>query len=107
MEVDHIVPIAHGGSDDLHNLCLACPTCNGAKLYFQTGIDPDTGEDVLLYHPRNDDWESHFAWSTDFTQIIGLTAVGRAPVARLKMNAPAIVEARQHWVDAGWHPPNN
>lgn len=29
--IDHIVPIAKGGADHVHNLCVACPTCNYSK----------------------------------------------------------------------------
>lgn len=28
---DHIFPLAGGGSDDVHNLCCACPQCNQSK----------------------------------------------------------------------------
>lgn len=33
--VDHVIPIARGGSNDIGNLCIACPSCNlkkGARL---------------------------------------------------------------------------
>lgn len=30
-EVDHLVPISKGGTDDLSNLALACVTCNTQK----------------------------------------------------------------------------
>ncbi len=36
--VDHRMPIAKGGTNDLGNLCLACPQCNSEKsdkLYFK------------------------------------------------------------------------
>lgn len=29
--VEHIIPRAHGGTDDAHNLALACSDCNNAK----------------------------------------------------------------------------
>ena len=29
--IDHIVPIARGGADDVHNLCASCHLCNGSK----------------------------------------------------------------------------
>jgi hypothetical protein len=31
LEVEHIVPVTRGGTDDLTNLTLACPTCNRRK----------------------------------------------------------------------------
>lgn len=40
--IEHIVPIAEGGSTSLDNLALACGGCNGHKYTKQTGIDPVT-----------------------------------------------------------------
>ena len=105
MEVDHIVPESSGGPTTRDNLCLACVGCNGFKLAFQTGIDPETGEEAPLFHPRLDRWEDHFRWIDDGTRIAGVTAKGRATVARLRMNRAPMVEARRLWVQAGWHPP--
>lgn len=34
--VDHIIPVAAGGTNDFHNLCLCCSRCNyiaGSKLF--------------------------------------------------------------------------
>lgn len=31
MRVDHIKPFAHGGSNNLNNLCASCSKCNGIK----------------------------------------------------------------------------
>jgi hypothetical protein len=64
-----------------------------------------TGESVLLFHPRRQQWSEHFYWSEDGSEIIGLTPVGRATVAALNMNHPDIVEARRRWAKVGWHPP--
>lgn len=38
--------------------------------------------------------------------IIGRTAVGRAAINAIQLNRPLLVEAREAWVRAGWHPPN-
>jgi hypothetical protein len=58
-----------------------------------------------LFNPRRQLWREHFVWSGDGTQIIGLTACGRATVLALKMNNDDIVAARRLWVSVGWHPP--
>ena len=31
LQTEHIVPIKRGGTDDISNICLACPTCNSSK----------------------------------------------------------------------------
>jgi len=105
MEVDHITPEAAGGATDPDNLCLTCVGCNGFKLAFQTGIDPDTGEEVPLFHPRHQHWGEHFGWSEGGAQIVGLTPGGRATIIRLRMNRVRMVAARHLWIEAGWHPP--
>jgi hypothetical protein len=30
-EIDHIVPVTRGGSNELENLCVACKPCNSSK----------------------------------------------------------------------------
>jgi 5-methylcytosine-specific restriction endonuclease McrA len=72
--VDHIIPKQHGGSDDPSNLALACYHCNLRKGPNLTGIDPDTGALVSLFHPRQERWDAHFAFRE--TLIVGLTPYG-------------------------------
>ncbi|MEZ4712780.1 MAG: HNH endonuclease [Caldilineaceae bacterium] len=104
---DHIYPTSRGGKSEFVNLCRACRSCNEAKNDQIAALDPLSGEQVLLFHPRTEQWGDHFAWSNDGTQIAGLTDVGRATVIALKMNNPTIVTARHRWVIAGWHPPSD
>ncbi|HZS88228.1 MAG TPA: HNH endonuclease [Chloroflexota bacterium] len=105
MEIDHVIPESAGGSTTADNLCLTCVGCNAFKLAYQTGHDPETGEETALFNPRRDRWEEHFRWSEDGTHLLGLTATGRATIGRLRMNRELIVAARRLWVEAGWHPP--
>lgn len=105
MEVDHIIPQAASGETELDNLCLVCRTCNGFKLDFQTGTDPETNQETKLYNPRAQEWSQHFRWSDDGVTLIGLTAIGRATIHRLRMNREGILVSRKLWVEAGWHPP--
>lgn len=61
--IDHIVPLAEGGSSDLNNLALACFHCNRRKGRAQDAIDPQSEQKVNLFHPRQDRWLDHFRWS--------------------------------------------
>lgn len=31
VQIDHVIPLARGGSNDISNLRLSCPTCNAVK----------------------------------------------------------------------------
>lgn len=72
-EVDHIIPRADGGQTTAENLCFACSSCNGYKQAKTSDVDPETGRTHRLFHPHEQVWQEHFAWSPDRTQIIGLT----------------------------------
>jgi 5-methylcytosine-specific restriction endonuclease McrA len=50
MEIDHIIPESAGGETQPDNLALACIGCNGYKLDFQIGIDPDTQHEFPFTH---------------------------------------------------------
>jgi hypothetical protein len=105
MVPDHIIPENKGGERVFENLCFACRLCNEFKGSQVTGVDPLTGQVLPLFHPRQQNWQDHFAWEESGTRITGLSAVGRATIVALKMNHEVIVPARQKWVTAGWHPP--
>lgn len=81
--LDHIQPITAQGSDSLNNLAFACHNCNNRKQDAVSAIDPATGLRAPLYHPRQDVWREHFAWSADALTIVPLSPSGRATVARL------------------------
>lgn len=102
MHVDHVDP---QGETTLANLALSCPRCNLAKGAATTAKDPETGSPVLLFNPRIDNWSVHFAWSEDYTRIVGTTDRGRATIARLRMNDSRTVVARKRWRSSGNHPP--
>lgn len=103
-DIEHIISIANGGTNDDWNLALACGGCNGSKFIKTSWFDPQTGEHVPLFHPRQDDWNEHFAWSEDWSLIIGLTPVGRATIEKLKMNRPSLVNLRNALVSYNAHP---
>ncbi|QYX31445.1 HNH endonuclease [Sphaerospermopsis torques-reginae] len=105
-EFEHIIPRSAGGETVFENLCLSCPSCNRYKATRQTAIDPNTQEEVKLFHPQQQRWIDHFTWNEDHTEIIGLTAVGRSTINALKMNRPQLTRVRKMWVKMGEHPPN-
>jgi hypothetical protein len=107
MTVDHIVPASQGGETTPANLCLACYRCNEFKADQTEAEDPLTGEVVPIFNPRTQVWAEHFAWNSDGTRIIGLTATGRAAIVALRMNDELRVNARRRWVSVGWHPPSD
>lgn len=108
LEIEHIIPIAKGGTDDESNLWLACPLCNGHKSDKTHAVDPETGETVPLFHPRTQIWSEHFQWTEDGLRVVGKTATGRATVYALHLSDdPAALEVRSYWVLAGWHPPKD
>lgn len=103
--VEHITPRARGGADSLANGALSCWSCNSAKADHQTGIDPTTGFEEALFHPRRQFWDEHFVLSSDGLRVLGRTATGRATVARLRMNEPRFQpKARELWMAAGRWP---
>jgi len=90
--IEHIIAKQQGGSDDTENLALACHRCNLRKGPNLTGIDPNTGQVVHLFHPRRDLWSQHFAF--EGVRINGVTAIGRATPQVLDSNDPRRIELR-------------
>jgi hypothetical protein len=101
VEIDHIYPVAKGGSTTLENLCLVCRTCNSYKRDFIIGFDPETQTEQPLFNPRTQQWHEHFQWSEDKIILIGLTSIGRATIERLQINNDDLVNARRS-MDSGW-----
>jgi hypothetical protein len=101
--VEHIVPTAAGGSDDVENLALSCPSCNLHKSNRQKATDPQTGESVPLFNPRTQSWADHFRYVS--YRVAGATPTGRATVAALDLNHPRRLLIRQAEELFGLFPP--
>ncbi len=82
------------------NLAWACHRCNFYKGPNLSAVDPDSGEVVLLFHPRRQMWLEHFA--LEGARLRGVSAVGRATVWLLQMNAARRVERRLELIQRGW-----
>jgi len=98
-EPDHIVPRQHGGEDDVQNLAWACLRCNRYKGPNVGSFDPETGVLVPFFHPRTQDWATHFIWEGG--TIHPLTAEGRVTVKILRLNDADRVAERQRLMVAG------
>jgi hypothetical protein len=105
MEFEHLEPLAKGGETLEENLWLSCRRCNEFKGTQTGATDAETNAEVPLFNPRTQNWNEHFYWSEDGTQIIGKTPIGRATVNALNLNEKIIVTARRFWVSVGWFPP--
>lgn len=92
--IDHILPLADGGTATADNLALACVTCSLTKAARTVGQDPATGTLSRLFHPRRDPWNRHFEWGKNW-QLIGLTATGRATIQALRINRPKAIRIRR------------
>jgi hypothetical protein len=103
--IEHIIPIAKEGTDDIENLAFSCMRCNGHKYIFTHGTDSVTGNSVPLYNPRKGDWTTHFQWSEDFSEIVGISPTGRATIVRLNVNRENLINLRKVLAAAGLHPP--
>ncbi len=89
--IEHIVARQHGGLTRLDNLALACWQCNLKKGPNLSGIDPETGQIIRLFHPRIHNWAEHFVFrelksKAGTIELAGLTEIGRATIGVLELN---------------------
>ena len=103
-DIEHIKPVSAGGSDNLDNLALACRSCNVFKSSRQQAPDPETNKITPLFHPRNHNWDEHFQVDSEYLQVMGQTAIGRATVAILQINSAEQQFARRQWKRLGLFP---
>ena len=97
-EVEHVIPTSRGGKDDEANLCLACRACNLRKSDRLVAFDGIGGQEVALFHPRQQRWEEHFRIEIESGELQGITPTGRATVACLDLNHPLQLTARLLWI---------
>lgn len=101
-EIDHIIAEKHGGATTEDNLALACTICNKYKGSDLASIDPETGDIVGLYHPRQDLWVENFQLQgAEFTH---LTTKGLVTIRLLQLNRREKVAERQVLIQAGIFP---
>lgn len=101
-QIEHVISRKHHGSDDADNLALACFACNNHKGTNLSGLDPQTGEMMRLFHPRRDQWDEHFEWQEGW--LIGRTPIGRATIDVLAINLSYRRELRMALIEEGVFP---
>ena len=105
LHLEHIIPLAKGGTSVEENLWMACALCNGHKATKTEGLDAESDDVVSLFNPRTQKWADHFQWVENGLLIDGRTPVGRVTVDALHLNNQHLTRARRRWILAGWHPP--
>lgn len=103
--IDHVVPLADGGTDDPENLALACFHCNRKKSNKQKVFDPITSETFPIFSPRTMIWSEHFGWSRDSLIIVPKSECGKVTIELLKLNRDRILQIRQDDKLVHRHPP--
>ena len=101
-EVDHVIATQHHGETTADNLCVACFACNRRKGPNLAGRNELTGELVPLFHPRRDEWETHFEWQGP--TLIGKTTVGQVTIDVLAINLTRRVDHRAALIVEGVFP---
>ncbi len=86
-QIDHIIAIRHGGHGGQtisENLACACSLCNHFKGTDFGTIDPTSGVVKLLFNPRAQRWQDHFALRG--ASVVGLTPIGETTIKLLHLN---------------------
>jgi 5-methylcytosine-specific restriction endonuclease McrA len=103
-DIDHVFAESEGGKTEPANLALACHGCNLSKSNRSRIFDPLTEQFVELFDPRRDRWSDHFAWTSNFSEIVGVTLTGRVTVEALRLNRAGLVNQRIVLAKLGLHP---
>jgi hypothetical protein len=104
-EIEHILPSSRGGKSIEQNLAYACDGCNNIKSDKTASIDLVSGVEVPFFHPRQQNWNDHFAWSTNSLEICGVSPIGRVTVDALQLNRQPLQNLRWALFSIGVHPP--
>lgn len=101
-QLDHILALKHGGTDELDNFALACASCNYHKGTDFYAIDPLEQTAAPLFNPRTQNRNEHFQLVG--AEITGLTPTGRATVWLLRFNEEERSIERQELIEAERYP---
>lgn len=102
-EIDHIISLKHGGSNDAENLAWACAICN-----YNKGTDIGTilipaNKIIRFFNPRTDVWTEHFGASGPM--ILPKTEIGEGTAKIFRFNHIDRLLERESLANAGLFPP--
>lgn len=83
-QIDHIISIKHGGSNEVDNLAYSYVFCNRHKGSDIGSIILNSDRFIRFYNPRLDQWNQHFQLNGSVIEPI--TDIGEVTVKILKMN---------------------
>ncbi|MCB0108495.1 MAG: HNH endonuclease [Caldilineaceae bacterium] len=93
MTVDHYMPRAVGGDDELDNLVYACWKCNQYKHDFWPSQD-DIAHQRRILHPLLDDLAVHLHKNEQTGQLEALSETGHFHITTLRLNRPQLIRHR-------------
>jgi HNH endonuclease len=82
-QIDHIISLKHGGTNELENLAYCCPDCN----YFKgTDLGSILNDNRLIrfYNPRCDLWDEYFEKTNGM--ILAKNDIGKVTEQIFKFN---------------------
>lgn len=91
LTIDHVRPIARGGTDHLDNLVYCCSRCNLHKSDYY----PSQSSEPSLWNPRVDPADSHFLLLADGV-LHPTTATGAFTIRKLRLNRRQLVAHRRY-----------
>nr|WP_262898933.1 HNH endonuclease signature motif containing protein [Hymenobacter piscis] len=100
-QIDHVISEKHGGPTTAENLAYACAFCNRNKGSDIASLAAD-GTLTRLFHPRIDDWSTHFVVVGNTIQ--GRSTVGQVTAQLLGFNVPERLLERESLRETGRFP---
>ncbi len=102
-EIDHIISLKHGGSNELNNLAYSCFFCNRHKGSDIGSIHVETSEFIRFYNPRTDNWNQHFRLVDSL--IEPLDSIGEVTARILHFNHIDRILERRLLIELKRYPP--
>lgn len=102
-QIDHIISVKHGGSNELNNLAYSCVVCNRMKGTDIGSVLLPEEEFIRLYNPRTDSWKEHL--QVIGPRIIPISDIGKVTTKILMLNDDLRISEREALISVGRYPP--